>query len=193
MIIAGTGHRPDKLFRTDCYGDAPRLRLEAFAETILREIDAKVVVSGMALGWDQAIAEAALRIGIQLVAALPFGGQENRWPLAAQERYRALLKRATIKLVCDGDYAAWKLQRRNQYLVTSSDLLLALWNGSDGGTANCVGYADRVGRKMQDMPAALIAAADRDHFHGGGMTNVWSRWIAEESSGASGAAQNEEG
>jgi len=180
MIVAATGHRPDKLpwHGVDGYAADARAHLEAFAVTILRALNPDTVVSGMALGWDQAVGEAAIQLGIPLVAALPFGGQELTWPRESQERYRALLKKTTtIKLVCEGGYAAWKFQRRNEYLVTSSHLLVALWDGSDGGTANCVRYAERCGREMQDVVGALLSAENHS-VHGGGMVNVWSRWVA---------------
>ncbi|MFA5401743.1 MAG: hypothetical protein WC359_14930 [Dehalococcoidia bacterium] len=34
---------------------------------------------------------------------------------------------------------------RNQYMVDSADLVIACWDGSSGGTANCVKYAEKAG------------------------------------------------
>ena len=39
------------------------------------------VISGMALGWDQAVARATADLGIPWVAAITFEGQESKWPL----------------------------------------------------------------------------------------------------------------
>ncbi len=172
LIVSGTGHRPDKL---GGYSAEARQKLESFAEKIVIQLKPKKLYSGFAQGWDLALAEAAVRCGVPLIAAIPFGGQEYLWPAEAQERYRTLLRKAaTVRLVCEGGYAAWKMQRRNEYLVTSSNLVVALWDGSDGGTANCLRYAEKSGRKMLEMPEALIAAECMP----GGLTNVWDQWKA---------------
>lgn len=42
---------------------------------------------------------------------------------------------------CPGGYAPAKMQIRNEYMVENCDLLIAVWDKSDGGTANCVKYA----------------------------------------------------
>jgi hypothetical protein len=34
----------------------------------------------MARGWDLALAKAAVELGLPLFAAIPFVGQESRWP-----------------------------------------------------------------------------------------------------------------
>ena len=48
-------------------------------------------------------------------------------------------------IVSPGEYAAFKMQVRNEWMVDqlnpATDLLLAAWDGSPGGTGNCVKYA----------------------------------------------------
>jgi len=41
--------------------------------------------------------------------------------------------------------AALLCELRNQYMVDSADLVIACWNGSPGGTANCIKYAEKLG------------------------------------------------
>lgn len=122
------------------------------------------VISGMALGWDTALAMAAIAHHIPLIAAVPFVGQESRWPPAQRLRYQKLLRRATeVVVVTEGGYAAWKMQKRNEWMVDRCDVLLALWDGSSGGTANCLTYARQrhVGTPL--LPAVVI-------------DNLWSEW-----------------
>lgn len=139
MIVAGTGHRPDKL---GGYGKSVKARLEVLAIDWITLHKPTQIISGMALGWDQALAEAALELNIPLIAAVPFEGQEMAWPRESQERYRELLAGAKeVKIVSKDGYAAWKMQRRNEWMVDRCELLLALWDGSSGGTANCIRYA----------------------------------------------------
>lgn len=139
MILAGTGHRPDKL---GGYKEQVFTRLTDLAVKCLERYAPEKVISGMALGWDQAVAEAACIKSIPWVAAVPFEGQEGKWPEASQVKYRDLIAKATeIVVVCEGGYAAYKMIVRDKWMVDHCDAVLALWNGSDGGTGTTVKYA----------------------------------------------------
>lgn len=153
MILAGTGHRPDKLGGYEPWNAANWIEL---AEFILEQWRPERVISGMALGWDTYLATAAVKVGIPFVAAIPFVGQESQWPLASQMRYWELLGQAAdIVVVCSGGFSAAKMQERNKWMVDHCDLLLACWDGSPGGTANCVEYAKRRGRAMYNCYADI--------------------------------------
>lgn len=145
MKIAGTGHRPDKL---GGYGPSTKIHLVRFAGRCLREIQPEILISGMAQGWDQALACAAIRCNIPFWAAIPCDGQELAWPEESQQEYHKLLEQAEKKIVvCPGPYAVWKMQKRNEWMVDAvqDGAVLALWDGSPGGTANCVRYARKIG------------------------------------------------
>lgn len=149
MIVSGTGHRPDKL---GGYGVDVTNRLVAVARAYLQEAKPERVITGMALGWDQALGWAAHDEGIPFTAAIPFVNQESRWPALSQTWYKDLLKLADkVVVVSEGGYAAWKMQTRNQWMVDNSDVVLALWNGTDGGTANCVRYAEKKGKPIVNL------------------------------------------
>lgn len=154
MIVAGTGHRPDKLAVPDhaAYSDGQLERLTRFAERILIEEDPRRVISGMAQGWDMALAHAAANLRIPWTAAVPFEGQERRWPKDTQAHYRALLARADrVVVVSPGGYSPYKMQVRNEYMVRHAWKVLALWDGSPGGTANCVEFADGIERPYRRL------------------------------------------
>lgn len=139
MIIAGTGHRPDKL---GGYSPLIAKELQALAERELYRLKPKVVITGMALGWDQAIGWAARAARIPFWAYIPFEGQESVWPRASQEKYRDLLSYAAKIVVCSpGRYDPQKMHLRNMRMVDDCDEILAMWDGSAGGTANCLAYA----------------------------------------------------
>lgn len=160
-VVAGTGHRPEKL---GGHSEQIHQRLRDLARAALIHYGPSKVISGMALGWDTALAEAALDLGIPLVAAVPFAGQESRWPAASQERYRAILARATeVVIVSMGSYGVWKMQVRNEWMVDRCDKLLTLWDGSEGGTGNCVAYAKRVQREMAHLWSTWLKYRDADH------------------------------
>lgn len=154
MILAGTGHRPNKLRigALDGYHPAVHARLVDLARAALQREAPARVISGMALGWDTALAEAAVEMGIPFDAYVPFAGQESRWPEPSRRRYRDLLARAArVVVVSPGGYAPEKMQLRNERMVDDSELLLALWDGSAGGTRNCITYAHSVGRRCRNL------------------------------------------
>ena len=45
-------------------------------------------------------------------------------------------------------------QRRNEFMVDAADVLAAFFDGSPGGTANCVRYANKVGKKVVRFPGS---------------------------------------
>jgi uncharacterized phage-like protein YoqJ len=111
------------------------------------------MISGLALGWDTAWAIAALRHNIPLTVAIPFEGQEKRWPEAAQRRYREIRAAATKVVVCAfGGYSPEAMHGRNKWMVDNSQAVAALWNGdSTGGTAHCIRECNRVGRYVENL------------------------------------------
>jgi len=139
MILAGTGHRPDKL---GGYSSLIARELQKLAEKELFRLRPDMVIIGMAQGWDQALGWAAKAQHIPFRAYIPFVGQENVWPEEVQDRYRDLLSYADQMVVCSpGGYSAAKMQTRNMRMVDDCTDVLALWDGTPGGTANCVSYA----------------------------------------------------
>lgn len=151
MIVAATGHRPNKL---GGYALMHERSVRAMALAGLYETRPKWVISGMALGWDLAVAEAAHTLGIPYTAAIPFRGQDRMWPEQSQDRYNRVLKHASeVKIVTHFDPldaltaadVSAAMQRRNVWMVNNADLVLALWDGSKGGTGNCVRFATQAG------------------------------------------------
>ena len=149
-VIAVTGHRPDRL---GGYTLEARLRVRRTAEAALKQINPGRVITGMALGWDQAVAESCVLLGIPFVAAVPFYGQESRWPESGQRAYNRLLGFADeIVYVNDGEFAPWKMTARNHWMVDNSQALLTLYDGSrEGGTAECVEYARSLKRPIKNL------------------------------------------
>lgn len=147
-VVAFTGHRPDKL---GGYGNQTRLALGGLATEYLAQLRPAKAIVGMALGWDQAGAAACIALDIPFIAAVPFDGQEARWPAEAQARYRRLLAAAEhVEIVtqepCYSDHLVnVAMQRRNEWMVDRATRLAALWDGSWGGTFNCIQYARRRG------------------------------------------------
>lgn len=107
-------------------------------------------MSGMAPGWDWAFAWASWLLGIPFIAAVPFEGQESKWPPNTQVAYRIILdKAARVEVVSPGGYAAWKLHKRNEFVVDHCTRIAAMWDGvKSGGTWNTVRYAQNLERPI---------------------------------------------
>jgi uncharacterized phage-like protein YoqJ len=145
MILSATGHRPDKL---GGYGYKEKHRLIKFAIQEIRKLNPDKIISGMALGWDMAVAEAAYLLNIPYIAAIPFIGQEKLWPPKSKDEYNFLVTNSCeFVIVCKGGYHPGKMQARNIWMVDNSDKVLALFDGSNdgsnGGTKNCIMYAGK--------------------------------------------------
>ena len=155
MIISGTGHRPNKIVFDSSvrpYSDEQFSLLVKLAEYSFQVFQPTKVISGMALGWDMALAQAAINQNLPLVAAVPFAGQEKQWPQSSQTQYHSILsKTSETVIVCEGGYEAWKMQVRNVWLVDHCDLLVALWDGSKGGTGNCIDYAKKKDKPIKNL------------------------------------------
>ena len=151
MIVAGTGHRPDKM--PDGYHPRTLDLMKRTARSFLNTLPGvEGIITGGALGWDTALALVAIEEGIPLTLAMPFVGQERKWREADQKVYRWITRRASrVEVICKGGYSPAKMQTRNQWMVDHCDRLLALWDGTDGGTANCLLYAEGEHRLVTNL------------------------------------------
>lgn len=160
MRIAITGHRPNKLDSDyNLVGPLTKAIITELA-TIVVKLKPIIMISGMALGVDTMWAALAVNSNTPLIAALPFRGQESKWSNTSKIMYYTILGKAQSIYLCDEEryeimsyfnnyipipYSIevvkhW-MQKRNEWMVNNCDLLIAVWNGSNGGTANCVKYA----------------------------------------------------
>lgn len=148
-MIAFSGHRPDKIGGYSL-PNPTYTKICQETENILLQLKPDKCISGLALGYDQYAMSVCLKLGIPVLAAVPFLGQEKAWPEASQKSYRRLLaKAAEVVIVSEGGYAPWKMQTRNEWMVNNCDLLLCCWDGSRGGTGNCVVYAEKIGKPIR--------------------------------------------
>lgn len=148
MIIGFTGHRPPKVGPFEVPNPIYN-KICKDIENNLIKLKPEKIISGYALGIDQYAVDVAHKLGIPIVAAIPFKGQELYWPKSSRDRYFQLLSYASeINYVSPGGYASWKMQVRNEWIVNMSDLLIAYFDGSHGGTYNCVKYAQLKNKRI---------------------------------------------
>lgn len=154
LIVVATGHRWQRL-------DIPRTpeterRLEALATAFLEQLQPDRVISGLALGWDTAVAMAAVRLAIPLVACMPGkrGQQESRWDFGDQGTHEWLVRQSAEHSWICGDLPFPKAcLSRDEYMVTQTGagLVAALWSGEPSGTGTTVRMADKRGLPVVNL------------------------------------------
>jgi len=156
VTIAITGHRPHKIGgEYDLQGPySDYIRQEIRKILLKHQSTLTQCISGMAIGVDQIFALEVLDLKIPLLAALPFQGQECKWPYKSQQLYNKILENplTTTYIVCDGGYNSAKMQIRNEYMVDQlthpESQLICVWDGTAGGTMNCVRYAEKLKKNI---------------------------------------------
>lgn len=155
-----SGHRPEKL----PWGDNERDERCAALKASIREMLQKAYddgyrhfICGMARGCDTYFCEEALRLrdrvqDITVEAAIPCLSQCSRWTEAQQERYHDLLDRCNYRTVVQEAYDPGCMYRRNRYMVEHSTLLIAVHDGSSGGTRYTIEYALRRRKNVLVLP-----------------------------------------
>jgi uncharacterized phage-like protein YoqJ len=149
-VIAVTGHRPDKLPGGYNLKDPKNLEIQYRIELALKRLKPSVGITGMALGIDQMFALVCIKLKIPFIAMVPFKGQEAIWAVESKKLYEKILSQAMkVEYVSEPPYAAWKMQVRNVALVDACDIVLAVFDGSEGGTKNCINYAEKQKKQIE--------------------------------------------
>jgi uncharacterized phage-like protein YoqJ len=139
--VCGTGHRPDKVLDT----------FEAYEASLasFEKLGAQQAITGMAAGFDLIFATAAIDAGLKLTCAMPYRGHKTRKDSRAV--FETVLENADeiVYVTNYEDYTgAWVYQKRNEWMVDHAGSVVAYWDGSSGGTANCIKYARKQGRPI---------------------------------------------
>ena len=174
--------------------ETPRLREEARA--FFRRLQAEFpdlplrLISALAEGGDQLVAEEALALGIELMVPLPMPQADYEQDFereASLQRFRTLLAQAQVRTlpIAPGNTSEAIQQRgpsRNRqyaqlgmFVSSHCQILLALWDGraseATGGTAQVVDYHLRnamPGFSAEDVAPNLLADDESDlvyHLH----------------------------
>ena len=109
------------------------------------------------MGWQQAIALAAMSLSIPLIAAIPFDGQDKLWNDQDRERWETILFQSQKIIHVDRlpEYHAEddaRTRKRDEWMIDNCDLVLAL---EDEGSS-IIEYAESQGKAV---------------------FNVWKSWL----------------
>ena len=152
-----TGHRPDGLFGYDPRTDGNLKMLHKLRELIIHHIEhygVDTFITGMALGVDMWAARIVLKLKetyphLKLVAAIPCNNHSSKWNQESQEEWKMIVDRCDIvRYVSNEEYTNWCMQKRDEWMVDRSKYVIAVWNETKGGTANCVNYAKKLDKTI---------------------------------------------
>jgi uncharacterized phage-like protein YoqJ len=159
-IACVTGHRPEKVGGYDennitAYYCKRELYKEV--ETLIKK-GYNYFISGMALAVDTWFAETVLALKhkyphIKLEAAIPCTDHTKKWSWNENIvlRYKDIVRRCDkVTIVTQETYEKNPkvMDIRNEYMVDKAELVLAVYDGSKGGTGNCVRYAKACEREI---------------------------------------------
>ena len=109
-------------------------------------------ISGGALGVDTDFARACKAMNIPYDVYVPCLGHSNNWPQESREKYQKMLSFARrVVMVSNKPYSPVLMHARNTNMINDCDVAIAVWDGSDGGTGNCVR-----GLKIANKPVMYI-------------------------------------
>lgn len=152
LVIAGTGHR--KLGNTTITSDGPiynKIR-DHLMEKLLA-FTPSMVISGMAVGFDLALADAACQLRIPFTAAEPYLGHGAGWGKADKSKHETLLGFASrIECVSEAYTNAGVYWLRDKWMVDNSNCLFAFYDGRGvGGTKLTYDYAVKSGKVVVNL------------------------------------------
>lgn len=143
-----TGHRPNKLYGYDPRKNAKLLwTLNNLIEKLITDRNYGIFISGMALGIDMWAARIVLKLRetyphIKLICAVPCLNHSSKWVESSKTEWKEIIAQADeVVYVTEEPYHPYLMQKRNEWMVDHADTIVAVWNGTKGGTANCVNYA----------------------------------------------------
>ena len=144
-----TGHRPEKLPWGTKEADPRCVALKAaIQDAVATAYDEgfRHFICGMARGCDFYFAEAVVamrreRPEVTLEVAIPCPTQSRAWSLEEQERWQTLVNASDYETMVQEHYSPACMLRRNRYMVDHSSLVIAVYDGAEGGTRQTLEYA----------------------------------------------------
>ena len=150
MVAHFTGHRPSKLNGYKPEDNKELLwRLHDCIVDHIQKNNVDTFITGMALGIDMWAAKIVVKLKqqypfLKLICAIPCKGQDKMWNEVDKSVYQGILDVADqVIYVSEEEYQPYLMQKRNEWMTDKSQYVIAVWDGSSGGTGNCVKYAQK--------------------------------------------------
>lgn len=159
--VAFTGYRPSKLpFGYDMESDAAIALYNNLTKEYRKLIDKgfRFFLTGGAVGCDLMAADVVLnlkkeykkrQIPVYHVLCIPCYNHFKGWRQEDKEHFQRIKKESNqVIYVSKSEYYDGCMQKRNRFMVDTSVVLLAVYDGKPGGTKSTVEYAMKKKRKI---------------------------------------------
>lgn len=159
--VAFTGYRPSKLpFGYDMESDAAIALYNNLTNEYRKLIDKgfRFFLTGGAVGCDLMAADVVLslkkeykklQIPVYHVLCIPCYNHFKGWRQEDKEHFQRIKKESNqVIYVSKSEYYDGCMQKRNRFMVDTSVVLLAVYDGKSGGTKSTVEYAMKKKRKI---------------------------------------------
>ena len=149
MILAVTGHRPERL-------RGQEKAIKEWAATQLTRLQPSAIYDGMAQGTDQIVATAAKELNIPIICCYPF-------PKKYYHPIEQWIMENNQVIFVSPQYSKKAYVIRDNFMVDHSDKLLCVWDGrGGGGTGAAVCFpAERAGLHL--WPGYCLAEGTGRH------------------------------
>lgn len=162
MRVSFSGHRPDKIAGYNASPHSVEVAIrKALAEEVVRLCSqgADTFLSGMAPGVDLWAADEVLRLRVEgrigrdvrLVLAVPYPNFERSFGVEWRPLYNEIMERADEVVYLSQGYYRGCYHRRNDYLAEQADVVVAYYEGSEGGTRYTLKRAEEWGRSVVNL------------------------------------------
>ncbi|MBQ7715797.1 MAG: DUF1273 family protein [Clostridia bacterium] len=127
----------------------------------------RTFLAGGALGFDTLAAKRVVEAketvpDVKLILVLPCRDQTKMWTdLSRINEYRELKDTADDIIYIQTFYDRNCMMKRNMFLVDSSSMCVAYFNGKPGGTSNTVNYANKTGVPVLNLFSGNAADDNR--------------------------------
>ena len=141
-----TGHRPEKLTVSE---EEVKTWLEEKINDAVSD-GFTTFITGMAQGTDLWAGQIVLRqkeegAPVRLICAFPYPGFGDQWAEKWNNLRREVISSADAIAFINPAYSPSCFQRRNEWMVDRCARVIAVFNGSAGGTKNTLEYARKLG------------------------------------------------
>lgn len=123
LILAGTGHRPNRL---GGYNATTHKKLNVLATTAVNKLEPSYGYCGGALGWDIAWGYALMGAGVPYCLALPSRTMGSNWPLYSRMLLEHLREKADRVHYLRDSYSREAYIERDRYMVDNAQGVVAL-------------------------------------------------------------------
>lgn len=150
-----SGHRPQSLPFWFSENSITCLKLKSILKKsivqLIKKYEVYHFISGMALGIDQYAAEIVLELKSQypqitLECAIPCETQAMKWTEAQRDKYFSIIKQCDKETLVQKQYTSDCMQKRNEYMVKSSNFIIAVFNRKPSGTYKTIELAKSLGK-----------------------------------------------